>query len=126
MRRKFFRRKRIDILITAPCRPCSVAAIALGLITFATIDFATASAQTHTKASSTNAWKPPRTPDGHPDMQGVWTHGTATPFERPATLGTKAFYTEAELVEQERQRAARRSSPPADRPGDVGGDNEAF
>ena len=59
-------------------------------------------------------------------MQGVWTHGTLTPFERPAALGTKAFYTEAELVEQERQRAARRANPPADRPGDVGGDNEAF
>src|SRR5262245_58055 len=50
-------------------------------------------------AASLSAQKPaslPRTPDGHPDLQGVWTHGTATPFERPAALGTKAFYTPAE------------------------------
>src|SRR5690348_15672381 len=102
MRRKFFRRSRIDVLIRASCRPFGVTAVTLGLIAFATIDLATLSAQTHTKATST-AWKPPRTPDGHPDMQGVWTHGTATPFERPTTLGTKAFYTEAEAADVARQ-----------------------
>jgi hypothetical protein len=59
-------------------------------------------------------------------MQGVWTHGTLTPFERPASLGTKAFYTEAEVAEVERQALARRANPAAARPGDVGGDNEAF
>ena len=26
----------------------------------------------------------PRTPDGHPDLQGVWTNATITPLERPA------------------------------------------
>ncbi len=26
----------------------------------------------------------PRTPDGHPDLQGVWTNATLTPLERPA------------------------------------------
>jgi hypothetical protein len=28
-------------------------------------------------------WSMPRTPDGHPDLQGVWTNYDATPFERP-------------------------------------------
>ena len=27
-------------------------------------------------------WVMPRTPDGHPDLQGNWNNGTLTPFER--------------------------------------------
>jgi hypothetical protein len=68
----------------------------------------------------------PRTPDGHPDLQGTYTHGTLTPFERPAALGDKAFYTEDEAREVERQATARRANRGAPRDGDVGGDNEAF
>ena len=67
-----------------------------------------------------------RTPDGHPDLQGVWTHGTLTPFERPPALGTKAFYTDAELADVQRQATDRRSNRSSSQPGDVGGDNEAF
>jgi hypothetical protein len=68
----------------------------------------------------------PRTPDGHPDLQGTYSHGTLTPFERPEALGDKAFYTEEEAREAERQATARRANRGAARPGDVGGDNEAF
>jgi hypothetical protein len=28
--------------------------------------------------------KVPRTPDGHPDLQGIWSHSILTPLERPA------------------------------------------
>ena len=76
--------------------------------------------------AKTKTWAPHRTPDGHPDFQGVWTHGTLTPFERPPALGTKAFYTEEEALETARQAVARRAGPRAANPGDVGGDNEAF
>src|SRR5918994_6969914 len=31
----------------------------------------------------------PRLPDGTPDLQGIWTGGTFTPFERPPQLGTQ-------------------------------------
>jgi hypothetical protein len=72
-------------------------------------------------------WSPPRTPDGQPDLQGTWNNGTLTPFERPAALAGKAFLTEEEAAALERQAAERRANPNrAARPGDVGGDNEAF
>ena len=38
----------------------------------------------------------PRTPDGHPDLQGTWTNATITPLERPAALAGQATLTDAE------------------------------
>jgi hypothetical protein len=50
------------------------------------------------------AYVPPRTPDGQPDLSGVWTNNTITPLQRPKDLGAKEFYTDAELAEvQKRQ-----------------------
>jgi hypothetical protein len=83
-------------------------------------------AQTRPSKVATKAWTSSRTPDGHPDMQGVWTHGTLTPFERPVALGTKAFYTKAEAADLAQQAAVRRANPAALTSDDVGGDNEAF
>src|SRR5437764_12584094 len=40
----------------------------------------------------------PRTVDGRPDLQGIWNNSTQTPFQRPAALGTKQFYTDEELA----------------------------
>jgi hypothetical protein len=62
----------------------------------------------------TSAWKAPRTTDGFPDLQGVWTNATITPLERPAIWKDKAFLTEAEAVAFEQQAAARREE--ADKP----------
>jgi hypothetical protein len=46
------------------------------------------------KASTT-----PRTPDGKPDLQGVWGNATLTPLERPKKLGAKEFYSDEEFAE---------------------------
>jgi hypothetical protein len=45
----------------------------------------------------------PRTPDGKPDLQGVWTSATLTPLERPADLGNKQFFTREEAVQWTKQ-----------------------
>ena len=41
-------------------------------------------------------WEVPRLPNGRPDLQGIWTNKTITPFERPRELGDKAFFTPEE------------------------------
>src|SRR5512147_561439 len=48
------------------------------------------------------SWTVPRTPDGQPDLQGVWTNATITPLERPAELAGKEFLTEAEARDFEK------------------------
>jgi hypothetical protein len=37
-------------------------------------------------------------PDGHPDLQGVWTSASVVPLERPAELNGKEFYTPQEAA----------------------------
>src|ERR1700722_6832268 len=46
----------------------------------------------------------PRTPDGHPDLQGIWTNALLTPLERPAELAGKLNLTDAEALAYERRR----------------------
>ncbi len=60
--------------------------------------------------TASQGWTPPRTPGGQPDLQGVWTNATVTPFERPAALVGKAFLTEEEAIEAEAETAANRAS----------------
>jgi hypothetical protein len=46
----------------------------------------------------------PRTPDGHPDLQGIWTNAFLTPLERPAELEGKLNLNDAEATAYERRR----------------------
>lgn len=77
-------------------------------------------------ASKTKKWTPARTPDGHPDLQGVFDFATATPLERPASLAGKQFLTDAEAAEFVKQQLGRRQlADDAPLPaGQVGGYNQ--
>src|SRR3954462_6920737 len=49
----------------------------------------------------------PRTPDGHPDLQGIGANDTVTPLERPKRFADKAVLTEAEAIAYEHDLAGR-------------------
>ena len=63
----------------------------------------------------------PRTPDGRPDLQGVWDFASVTPLQRPAALAGKEFLTEEDVAALETKAASRVDRPPP--PGDPGGYN---
>ena len=50
----------------------------------------------------------PRTADGHPSLDGVWSFATTTPFERPADLADKEFLTPKEAAEYAKKVVAER------------------
>jgi hypothetical protein len=60
----------------------------------------------------------PKTPWGHPDLQGTWDYRTITPLERSRELGTREFYTEEEKKTLEARAGRRMDGPPEEiRPG---------
>ncbi len=66
----------------------------------ATAAFGVAStAAAQNRASNAGQWEVPRTPDGHPDLQGAWTNVTLTPFERGEDQGP--IYTPEQVAEIE-------------------------
>ncbi len=55
------------------------------------------------QAPSAKPWAPARTADGQPDLEGYWSNFSITPFERPAALAGKEFFTDAEAAENEKK-----------------------
>jgi hypothetical protein len=49
-------------------------------------------------AATTAAWTPQLTPDGHPDLQGMWLSNSATPLERPKALEGRERLTDEEVA----------------------------
>ncbi len=70
-------------------------------------------------------WTPPRTAWGDPDLGGVWTNETITPFERPEGLQGKSVLSASEAAEIEASLAERRAANDGTSPpGSVGGYNQ--
>jgi hypothetical protein len=69
--------------------------------------------------------KAPPTSKGKPDLQGIWTGGTLTPFERPAQLADKPQLSQSELAAHNDE-LTKKFWAFGHRPDDVGRDNDAF
>ena len=72
-----------------------------------------------TPQRTAKTWTAPRTPDGRPDLQGLWSNETLTPLERPRALGDKEFYTAAEAADYEHKIVQGRVDDPNDGEGNV-------
>jgi hypothetical protein len=54
-----------------------------------------------TAKAAAKTWTLPHTPDGHPDLQGLWSNATLTPLERPKEFEGKSVLTPEEATEYE-------------------------
>jgi hypothetical protein len=70
-----------------------VIVIAVGVMTVAL----NAQGQPKTRDKS-REWTVPRTSDGHPDLQGIWTTQTYTPLQRPKRYAGRAFLSDEEFA----------------------------
>ena len=88
--------------------------IAVGfMIGVAVVSTVAVSGQATPPRPSTNAaasGRVPRTPDGKPDLQGIWDFRTVTPMERPAEFADKPFLTEREAAEYEKRITEQRNA----------------
>jgi hypothetical protein len=70
---------------------------------FATIPVAGQAPAASQNAAASGASAVPRTPDGKPDLQGVWDFRTITPMQRPTDLADKPVLTAQEAIEYEQK-----------------------
>jgi hypothetical protein len=83
----------------------SMLSVAVATLLAASIDHALAQQNRPDGAAARLAsenWTVPRLANGRPDLQGVWTNKSITPFERPTELGNKEFFTPEEAEQYAR------------------------
>src|SRR5688572_9705848 len=76
------------------------------LVALISIASSSVSVLAQTRSSSlapAKAWTPTKTPGGDPDLEGIWTSTTNTPFERPPQFGNRQFLTDEEYAETQKQ-----------------------
>ena len=65
--------------------------------------FAQAPRSERSDAAGAKNWAAPRTPWGEPDLQGTYSNRTITPFERPANVAGREFFTQEEVAALEKR-----------------------
>jgi len=89
-------RQSLSIAVAATRRLIGSAAVAvLGVAAAAPVS-AQVPGGTDPALFAPEGWTVPRLADGRPDLQGIWTNKSVTPFERPTQLADKAFFTQEE------------------------------
>lgn len=78
---------------------CRFLAVSLGALAILSMPVG---AQSPSHASKSKTWIMPRTADGHPDLQGIWTNATLTPLQRPEEFAGKATISDAEATVYEK------------------------
>src|ERR1700694_1872516 len=73
----------------------------------AVVSLAMATARAQTQTTSTQRGQALKTSWGEPDLQGIWAIEYQVPLQRPAKFKDKEFFTDAEVAELDKERAAK-------------------
>ena len=100
---------------------------AIGACALMSLSVQTNAQGSNTITSSAGSKTVPKTPWGHPDLQGVWTtdEEIGVPLERPVELGTKAVLTEEEYRQRVETLKKRYQDNKEDRGREVGNEQAA-
>ena len=90
------------------------AASFLGLCIAVAASGVVAPAVAQAPASTSGDWVVPRTPAGHPDLQGNWSSATITPLQRPRNQGLTLSWEEVAVREGRAANRLERVSRPSD------------
>ena len=78
--------------------PIRTIRFAVALITVIIAGLAPQTATAQVERVRDPGWTTPRTPDGQPDLQGLWGNKTITPTERPDSAAGQAYLTDEEMA----------------------------
>lgn len=79
------------------------AALALAGLPAAAQSTAPRAGATAAKPAATKNYAPPKLPWGDPDLQGEWPAFANIPMQRPASFGTRAYLTDEEFAQRQKQ-----------------------